>query len=186
MISSERVCWTITDLELFPQDGKRYELIDGELFVTRVPHWKHQEVTGNIYALLQAWSRRTQLGRATIAPGVIFSPTDSVIPDVVWASNQRLTECLDNSGHLTDAPELVVEVLSKSRQDRQRDLELKLKLYSSQGVQEYWICDRQQQEIKVYRRDQAILKLVTTLFAKDLLNTPLLSGFSCLVGENFH
>jgi Uma2 family endonuclease len=91
-----------------------------------------------------------------IALGIIFSATDSVIPDVVWASNQRLEECLDQSGHLTDAPELVVEVLSKGVKDKQRDLELKRKLYSTQGVQEYWILDYQQQQIKVYRRKQAV------------------------------
>lgn len=81
---------------------------------------------------------------------------------------------------------MVVEVLSKGSKDRQRDLELKLKLYSTQGVQEYWILDRQKQEIKVYRREQAMLKLVVTLFAQDVLTTPLLPGFSCLVGELFN
>ena len=94
MTTSDRVLWSIADLELFPEDGKRYEIIDGELFVTRVPHWKHQEVTGNVYAVLQSWSRKTGLGRSAIAPGIIFSATDSVITDVVWASNQRLEECL--------------------------------------------------------------------------------------------
>ncbi|MEQ9548083.1 MAG: Uma2 family endonuclease [Coleofasciculus sp. G3-WIS-01] len=186
MITTEQVRWTVGDLELFPEDGKRYEIIDGELIVTRAPHWKHQEVTGNVYAQLQTWSRQTGLGRAAIAPGIIFSATDSVIPDVVWASNQRLEECLDESGHLTDAPELVVEVLSKGNKDRQRDLELKLKLYSTQGVQEYWILDRQKQEIKVYRREQAMLKLVVTLFAQDVLTTSILPGFSGIVGELFN
>ncbi|NET56935.1 MAG: Uma2 family endonuclease [Symploca sp. SIO2E6] len=184
-MTTKAVPWTIADLELFPEDEKRYEIIDGELFVTRAPHWKHQEVTGNVCSQLQNWSRQTGLGRAAIAPGIIFSATDSVIPDVVWASNQRLEECLDESGHLTDAPELVVEILSKSKKDRQRDLELKLKLYSTQGVQEYWICDRYKQEVKVYRREQGFLKLVATLFAQDTLITPLLPGFSCLVGELF-
>ena len=90
-----------------------------------------------------------------------------MIPDVVWASNQRLEKCLDESGHLTDAPELVVEVLSKGSKNRQRDLELKLKLYSMRGVQEYWILDYHKQEIQVYRREQAILELVVTLFVQD-------------------
>jgi Uma2 family endonuclease len=150
MTNTSGVCWTIHDLELLPEDGKTYEIIAGELLVTRAPHWKHQEVAGNIYAQLQTWSRESGLGRASIAPGIIFSTTDSVIPDVVWASQQRLAEDLDESGHLTNAPELVVEVLSKSKKDRQRDLEVKLKLYSSQGVQEYWICDYQKSEINTF------------------------------------
>ncbi|NEP00501.1 MAG: Uma2 family endonuclease [Symploca sp. SIO2E9] len=185
MITSEQVRWTVADLELFPEDGKRYEIIDGKLIVTRAPHWKHQEVTGNVYGKLQAWSLQTGKGRAAIAPGIIFSETDSVIPDVVWASNQRLEESLDESGHLTNAPELTIEVLSKSNKDRQRDFELKLKLYSIQGVQEYWILDYQKQEIKVYRRQQAVLKLAMTLFVQDILTTLLLPGFSCVVEDLF-
>ncbi len=185
MTTTQPVRWTIADIELFPEDGKRYEIIDGELFVTRAPHWQHQEVTGNVYSQLKAWSRQTHLGRTAIAPGIIFSTTDSVIPDVVWASNQRLEDCLDESGHLTDAPELVVEVLSRSKKDRQRDLELKLKLYSTQGVQEYWICDYHKPEIRVYRREEAVLKLVVTLFTEDTLTTPLLPEFSCKVEDLF-
>ncbi|MEC4804379.1 MAG: Uma2 family endonuclease [Jaaginema sp. PMC 1079.18] len=179
------IAWTIHDLELLPEDGKTYEILAGELFVTRAPHWKHQETTGNIYAQLQAWSRESELGRAAIAPGIIFSTTDSVIPDVVWASQQRLTDDLDESGHLTNAPELVVEVLSKSKKDRQRDLELKLKLYSSQGVLEYWICDYQKLEIQVYRREAAVLKRVTTLFLQDTLTSPILPNFCCPVQAIF-
>jgi len=185
MTTRDRVRWSVTDLELFPEDGKRYEIIDGELFVTRAPHWKHQEVSGNVYAVLQNWSRKTGLGRSAVTPGIIFSATDSVIPDVVWVSNQRLEECLNESGHLTDAPELVVEVLSKSMKDKQRDLELKRKLYSTQGVQEYWILDYQQQQINVYRREQAVLELAVTLFSKDTLTSPLLPEFSCVVRELF-
>ena len=185
MITSEGIVWNVADLELFPEDGKRYEIINGELFVTRAPHWKHQEVSGNVYAVLKDWSRKTGLGRSAVAPGIIFSATDSVIPDVVWASNQRLEECLDQSGHLTDAPELVIEVLSKGAKDKQRDLELKRKLYSSQGVQEYWILDYQQQQIKIYRRKQAVLELAVTLLPEDTLTSPLLPEFSCVVRELF-
>lgn len=185
MTNTQTVRWTIADLELFPEDGKRHEIIDGALIVTRAPHWRHQEVSGNIYAALQAWSRRTGLGRSAIAPGIIFSTTDSVIPDVVWVSNQRLETDLDESGYLISAPELVVEVLSKSKQDRRRDLELKLKLYSTQGVREYWICDYQKAEIKVYRRQQVMLNLVATLLAQDTLTSPLLPEFSCPVAQFF-
>jgi len=181
MMIPEQVRWSVGDIELFPQDGKRYEIIDGVLFVSRAPHWKHQEVVGNVYTQLQTWSRQTGLGRAAIAPGIIFSGTDSVIPDVVWATNKRLEDYLDESGHLTEAPELVVEVLSKSNKDRQRDFELKLKLYSTQGVEEYWILDRDKLYVKVYRRENAVLKLSLTLFKDDILTSPLLPGFSCVV-----
>jgi len=106
---SVRKIWTTADLELFPsyaESGNRYEIIDGELFVTRAPHWQHQSTCINIGAELKRWSLQTKLGGAAIAPGVIFSDTDNVIPDLVWASNQVLAS-LDQAGHLTMVPDLV-------------------------------------------------------------------------------
>ncbi|MBD2198857.1 MULTISPECIES: Uma2 family endonuclease [Calothrix] len=180
------VRWTTADLELFAGDRKnRYEIIDGELFVTRSPHWEHQAVCINIGTVLKIWSDETGLGQPAIAPGIIFSDADNVIPDVVWASNERLESLLDEAGHLTGAPELVVEVLSPGEKNEKRDRESKLKLYSVQGVQEYWICDRIQKKVEVYRREQAILKLAYTLFSEDELTSPLLPGFRCLVSKFF-
>ncbi len=184
-LASEKVRWTTADLELFPDDGKRYEIIDGELFVTRAPHWRHQEVCVKIATQLEIWSNETGLGKAAFAPGIIFSEADNVIPDVVWASNQRLEEILDEAGHLTGAPELVIEVLSPGAEQERRDRELKLKLYSVQGVREYWIFDRQHRKIEVYRRENAVLKLAATFFSEDNLTTPLLPGFSCPVERFF-
>ena len=180
------VRWTTADLELFAGDRKnRYEIIDGELFVTRSPSWDHQSSCGNIVTVLNNWSDETGLGKAAIAPGIIFSDSDNVIPDVVWASHERLKNLLDEAGHLTGAPELVIEVLSPGEKNEKRDKETKLKLYSVQGVQEYWICDSIQKKVEVYRREQAVLKLAATLFSQDELTSPLLSGFNCLVSKLF-
>lgn len=183
--TDERIRWTNADLELLPDNGNRYEIIDGELFVTRAPHWRHQKTCGRIYAALDAWSQSTGLGEPGITPGIIFSDTDSVIPDVVWASNQRLAELLDDAGHLTAAPELIVEVLSAGAENERRDREVKLKLYSSRGVQEYWIVNWRLQQIEVYRRERATLKLIATLFGNDELTSPLLPGFSYPVAQIF-
>ncbi len=180
------VRWTIDDLELFAGDrSRRYEIIDGELFVTRAPHWKHQTTCVNLAAQLKLWSDQSGLGQTSITPGMIFSPSDNVIPDLVWISNQRLEDCLDQSGHLTAAPELVVEVLSFGESHEKRDREAKLKLYSAQGVQEYWIVNWKTQSMEIYRREQGVLKLTATLYAQDELSSPLLPGFSCLVSQLF-
>ena len=96
----------------------------------------------------------------------------------------RSSFLLDNAGHLTAAPELVVEVLSPGSENERRDKVAKLKLYSTRGVQEYWIVNWQTQQIEAYRREQAALKLVATLFV-DQLATPLLPGFVCAVGQLF-
>jgi Uma2 family endonuclease len=181
-----QVRWTISDVDLLAADEwKRYEIIDGELFVTRAPHWRHQDTAGNIHAELRAWSQSTGRGRAVPTPGIIFTETDSVIPDVVWISTDRLAVLLDQAGHLTGAPELVVEVLSPGTTNERRDKEAKLKLYSIQGVQEYWIVNWQLQQVEVYRRDNALLVLVATLLAGDEIASPLLPGFCCPIRQFF-
>ena len=182
---SKQVRWTIADLEGFPNNGNRYEIIDGELFVTRAPHLDHQDVAGLSYAELLRWSLQNGLGKPFITSGIIFSESDSVLPDVIWISHERRVQLIDSSGHLTGAPELTVEVLSNTEKDKKRDRETKLKLYSIQGVSEYWIADREHQLIEVYRREYAILKKAMTLFKADQLTSPLLPGFSCEVGALF-
>lgn len=116
-----------------------------------------------------------------MAPGVIFSQADSVIPDVVWVSRERLAQIEDEAGHLTGAPKLVVEVLSPGKQNEFRDKEAKLKLYSVPGVREYWIVDRFTQKVEVYRREKAQLVLVATLLGNDEITSPLLPGFCCYI-----
>jgi Uma2 family endonuclease len=134
---------------------------------------------------LRNWSVTSKLGETVQAPGVIFSDADNVIPDVVWISNERLATGLDEAGHLTIAPELIVEVLSPGTQNQQQDRETKLKLYSDRGVQEYWILDWQMQQVEVYRRETVILKLAATLFVSDRVTSPLLPSFSCSVARLF-
>jgi Uma2 family endonuclease len=89
---SHAVRFTIADLELLPEtlDDTRYELIDGELHVSKQPHWAHQSVSDAVAAALREWSAQTGLGWAVSAPGVIFTPEDAVAPDVVWMSQERL------------------------------------------------------------------------------------------------
>jgi Uma2 family endonuclease len=177
--------WTTRDLQAMPDDGgwKRYEIIDGELFVTRAPHFRHQSVAGKLQVRLQLWSEATGLGEAVQVPGLVFTPNDAVIPDLIWASQSCLQTGLDESGHFTTAPELVVEILSAGEQNQQRDREVKLKLYSRFGVQEYWIIDWQRQSLEVYRREQAQLTLINTLLKTDTLVSPLLPGLSLCLAE---
>ena len=176
-IRPERVYWKTADLALFPDNDNRYEIIGGELLVTRAPHWRHQVVADNICLALKRWSRESGLGEAATTPGIIFDDHDNVIPDLVWISQERLAALLDEAGHLTGAPELVIEVLSPGENQERRDRQLKLKLYSVQGVQEYWICDRQRKQVEVYRRENGVLKLAVTLYPGDQLTSALLPGF---------
>ena len=184
--TTNSVRWTIADLAIFEGDrANRYEIIDGELFVTRAPDWKHQATCINIGTVLKLWSDESGLGQAAINPGIVFSESDNVIPDVVWASHERLERLLDEAGHLTAAPELIVEILSPGKTNERRDREAKLKLYSVRGVLEYWIVNFREQSVEVYRREKAMLKLVATLYSQDEITSPILPGFSCLVSKLF-
>ncbi|MEO1068713.1 MAG: Uma2 family endonuclease, partial [Cyanobacteria bacterium J06638_6] len=125
------------------------------------------------------------LGSAFQTPGVIFTPTDAVIPDVVWISRDRLANGIDDAGHLMVAPELIVEILSPGDLNEQRDKEVKLKLYSLHGVQEYWIVSWQRQTLEIYRRKAAQLQLVGTLLVGDTLTSLLLPDFSTPMAKIF-
>ncbi|HJQ25396.1 MAG TPA: Uma2 family endonuclease [Blastocatellia bacterium] len=178
--------WTSADLEKLPHDEmNRYEIIEGELFVSKTPHTYHQLVCMNAGALLKAWNDKTGSGLTMGAPGVIFSEDNDVIPDVVWISKARFQAALGAGGHLYQAPELVIEVLSPGSQNTRRDRELKLKLYSRCGVDEYWIMDWPTRRVEVFRRTEASLQLVSTLDAGDTLTTPLLAGFAAQIASFF-
>lgn len=182
----EKIRWTVRDVEALPQcEGTRYEIVNGELFVTRSPHRRHQQVGGNTYQELNLWSEATGLGETIPNPGVIFSDSDSVIPDVAWVSKARLAAIEDDAGHLTAAPDLVVEVLSPGPQKEARDREIKLRLYSVTGVQEYWILNRFTHQVELYRCIDNQLTLVATLGNTDTLTSPLLPGFACPVSRLF-
>jgi len=185
MSTTEKIRWTSADLESLPDNGNRYEIIGGELVVTRTPHWGHQNIVDNVCRTLGNWSIETGLGKPATTAGLIFTDGDNVIPDVVWVSYERLAQILDEAGHLAGAPELVVEVMSPGEENEKRDRQSKLKLYSVQGVREYWIFDRIQQKVEIYRRENGILKLAMTLFKEDNLTSPLLPGFSVSVATLF-
>ncbi|MEL6469775.1 MAG: Uma2 family endonuclease [Cyanobacteria bacterium J06623_4] len=117
-------------------------------------------------------------GETSTGPGVLFTEADNVIPDLAWIRQERLAAALNESGHLIEAPDLIVEVLSLDMNNQQRDHDLKLRLYSAQGVREYWIVDWRAEKIEIYRRESAQLVLQTTLYRGDILTSPMLPSFS--------
>lgn len=181
----DKLLWTSADLELLPENGNRYEIIEGVLYVTRAPHWKHQKTCGRLFTALDIWSIATKLGETALGAGVIFGNKDDVIPDVVWLSKEKYEALIDQSGHLLGAPDLAIEVLSAGTDNEKRDREVKLKLYSSQGVLEYWIADWREKKLQIYRRENGVLKLAMTLFVTDTLTSPLLPEFVCPLSQIF-
>ena len=178
--------FTSADLALLPDDdGMRYEIIEGDLYVSKLPSAEHQFVCTRVSRFLDVWSEESGMGVALIAPGLVFADDDDVAPDVVWVSRERLAESLDQAGHLTTAPELVVEALSPGKRNEYRDRHAKLALYSRRGVSEYWIVDWRRRLVEVYRRERGALEHAATLHADDALESPNLPGFSCRVSKLF-
>jgi Uma2 family endonuclease len=180
--------WTSKDLEAFPdQDGKRYEIIDGELYISKQPHFNHQIISSEISAELVVWNRIQKLGRVSTAPGLIFSEDDDAAPDLTWISNERIQLYLQNDGHLHGAPELVIEILSPGSTNESRDRDVKRKLYSRRGATEYWVVDWRTRSIEIYRRDTTTdtLQQFAVLDENATLTSPTLPGFSCTVARIF-
>jgi Uma2 family endonuclease len=134
---------------------------------------------------LDTWSIATKLGETALGAGVIFGNKDDVIPDVVWVSKEKYEALIDEAGHLVGAPDIAIEILSAGTENERRDREVKLKLYSSQGVLEYWIADWREKKLQIYRRENGVLKLAMTLFVTDMLTSPLLPEFACPLSQIF-
>ena len=178
--------FTQADLGLIPDvPGWRFEIIDGELFVTKAPSNEHQRVCTRAASELDTWSMNTGLGYVLSTPGLIFADGDDVIPDVVWVSSERMPLLHGPDRHLHAAPELVLEVLSPGSSNQRRDLEVKLALYSRRDVPEYWSIDWQLERVLVYRRQGAALTLAATLNRDGILTSPLLPGFAGPVSRLF-
>lgn len=127
--------WTVADLANLPDDGNRYEVIDGELLVTPAPALPHQAAVGELHLILAPYVTAQKLGYTFVAPAdVIFSPRRGVQPDVF------VTPPVDGRRpKKVDRLLLAVEVLSPStaRADRVK----KRNLFRDEGVPEYWIVD---------------------------------------------
>jgi Uma2 family endonuclease len=130
--------WTARDLDDLPDDGNRYEVIDGELFVTPAPAWRHQEAVLQLARLLADYLGGQRVGHVIVAPAdVVFSPKRAVQPDlfVVPLVEGRRPERFEDVGRLL----LAAEVLSSST--ARADRVAKRVLYRDQGVTEYWLVD---------------------------------------------
>lgn len=175
---------TMVDLDTMPDDGNRYELFEGELFVSRAPGLSHQRVLGNIYALIRAYLDQNPMGEVLLTPGVIFDDYNGAIPDAVFVGNQRRREIMSGE-RITGAPELMIEVVSPGTDNERRDRVVKRQVYGKHGVKEYWIVDPQSRSGEVHRLKKHALALVETLLDEDELSSTVLSGFKCTVNQIF-
>jgi len=174
---------TVHHLEATPDDGNRYELIDGELLASKAPGLIHQRTRGRVFYRLTDYLAHHPVGEALFNPGVVFDDYNGVIPDLVFVSSER--EHILTPRGLIDAPDLIVEIVSPGEKNSERHRQVKRRLYSVRGVREYWVADPELRTIEIHRRQEYSLVLVATLHEGDILTRPLFPGFSCPVAEIF-
>ena len=175
---------TVADLDLMPDDDNRYELFEGEVFVSRAPGLPHQRILTNLLVLLELHLKEHPVAKVWRNPGVIFDNFNAAIPDIVFVSKEHI-EAIASGEKVTGAPDLAIEVVSPGAENERRDRTVKRQAYSKFGVREYWVVDGDRQTIEVYRLEQGHLMLVATLADGDQLATPLLPEFSCPVSRVF-
>lgn len=141
--------WTYEEFARLPDDGNRYEVIAGDLYVTPPPDTPHQVVGGRFYLQLGLFmTQQYDLGEVLYAPvAVLFGEGDYLEPDIVVLLNEHRHYRTRRA--IEGPPDLVVEILSPStaRQDRG----IKRERYAHYGVPEYWIIDPERRRVEVYR-----------------------------------
>jgi Uma2 family endonuclease len=176
---------TYDDFVLFPDDGKRHELIDGEHYVTPSPNRSHQQILGDLHGFLWTYLQAHPIGHVFVAPfDVVFSNFDVVEPDLLYMSNVTAATVLTDK-NVRGVPDLVVEIGSSGT--RRRDETIKHRLYERTGVAEYWIVDPDSEMIRIHRSEDGQFKPTIELSrdAGHVLTTPLLPGYELALTRLF-
>jgi Uma2 family endonuclease len=159
-IPEGKIILTYEDYVLLPNDGKRYEILEGELTVTPAPSTKHQTASVNLLVLLSQYIKQRDLGRLFHAPIDLILESSAVLqPDLLFVSKARQSIITERA--IEGAPELVIEILSPgtSRTDRVT----KAQIYARHGVPAYWIVDPEQKTIEIYLLEADGYRLAATL-----------------------
>ncbi len=173
--------WTYDDYARLPDNDMRYEVIEGELYMSPAPRPKHQEVIALLYGYLWEYLKDKPIGK------VFFSPIDLILPDLatpvqpdlLFIPNERLDIVQEN--FIEGVPDLIVEVLSPSNPSHDRNT--KFKIYARAGVQEYWIIDPDARTVEInVLRGQAYAS-AGVFGPDDQTSSETLVDFSVLVSD---
>jgi Uma2 family endonuclease len=173
---------TFSDLERRPEDGRRFELYDGEVWEMPSPMPEHQAAADNALELLRAY-RKQKGGRAISSPlDIVFSKHDVVQPDVVYFLPDRAH--VIKSGQVTrDRPDIAVEVLSPTTVGNDRGR--KLQMFARYGVPEYWILDPIEHTLEILSLRGKLYVKTLKAGADTVVTSPLLPDLSFPVSQLF-
>ncbi len=165
-----------------PDDGNRYELINGELIIVAAPLTIHQKVNANISSQLIAFVEKNKLGQVFYAPiDVVLSSHNTLQPDIIFIEKKR--KAIITEKNINGAPDLVIEILSPS--SFYYDLFDKKELYEQHGVKEYWLVDPLRQWADVYVLKEKNFELVQHREKEGALHSTVLNGFKIDLPQMF-
>lgn len=170
------------DLAQMPEDGRRYELYDGEVFVVPSPVLLHQVVAMRLWRILDDYAGKAG-GLAVASPmDVIFSNYDVVQPDIVFltADSMRTVSLADR---VRQPPDLAVEVLSASTAANDRGR--KMRMFQRYGVPEYWIVDPIGETIEIHRLAESAYELVGTFSGGEKMHSAALPDLTLIPSSVF-
>jgi len=173
--------WTAAKYLSLPDDGKLYEVLNGELIMAAAPNLRHQEIAGNIYETLKSFVRSKKLGKVYFSPVDVVLGDDLAEPDVVFVSAER--KAIMHQERIVGAPDLVVEVLSLSTSER--DLRYKWDLYARSGVREYWVVNPGAETVEVLTLAKKVYKRHSLAEGEGNITSKILEGFNVPVRDVF-
>ena len=171
---------TYEDYVSLPDDGRRYEILDGELAVSPSPTSVHQLISQNLEFAMSAWVRTRNLGRVWHAPlDLILEPTVVVQPDIFFISSEHAS--IVSRRGVEGAPDLVIEILSDSTAARDRGV--KMQIYARHGVGRYWIVDPDRRTLEVHPLRGRAFELAATYASNEIARLDVPDGFELALGE---
>lgn len=175
--------WTYADWERLPDDGTRYEVIDGELYMSPPPAIPHQFSSNRLATGMTNHADAHQLGYVFTAPVGVQLPIQSVpvLPDIVFISAARKT--IIGKKFIEGVPDLVVEILSPGNWPYDRNE--KFRVYQDAGVPEYWIVDYRAKTVEVFVLEEGEYVLINKWGLDGTATSHALSGFQIAVADIF-
>ncbi len=179
----EKAVFTYDDYKALPEDGSRWEVLEGSLCREPAPRPFHQVVVANLLHLLGDFTRERGLGHVLSSPlDVVLSPENVVQPDIVFLSAERMH--VMGEENLAGAPSLVVEVLSPTT--RERDAFVKRRIYEHFGVLEYWLVDPEAGTVEVLALEEGRYRPGGIFRTGEEFSSSCFPGLTIRVEEIFH
>jgi Uma2 family endonuclease len=173
---------TAEDYRMLPEEGGRYELIQGELHMAPAPSRYHQKISGNLEFLLRKHLEMDPAGELYHAPlDVYLSKHDVLQPDLVFVANARRSVLVPEG--IRGAPTLVVEILSPSTATL--DQSVKKQIYAKTGIEELWLVHPEPKSVSIFRLQEDASHPIQIFQEQDTLTSACFPGLQLLCGEIF-